>query len=216
MSKTESSERLRVAGLRPDREAGAWSFALAPGGAVWIPDDGDSGRAWLDWLTGIEPPPAGSVFWKGQEWRERGPDAAAAERGRIGCLYATGGLIVNLDMDENVWLPARMHDRKDAAETIEQWARFFDCWPLPAERAPAVAEKRRRRILWTRAFAGRPELLVLEQPLRHAAEEDREALLEGVRRLRAEGGAVAWIAPAPDETLRAALDPLVLARPKNE
>ena len=109
----ESSELIRAEAVRGAAPGPAWSFALAPGAALWIPDGEDAGLAWLDWLTGIEPPPHGQVFWKGVEWRDRGPAAAAAERGRLGCVFAAGGLLANLDMDENVWLPARMHRREE-------------------------------------------------------------------------------------------------------
>lgn len=213
MTDLTSSERIRVesAGAGPEE---VWSFVLGPGGAVWIPEDRDPGGRWLDWLTGIEPPPAGEVFWKGVEWRRRGPDEAAAERGRIGCVFAQGGLVANLDMDENVWLPAKMHRRENAEEEIGEWARFFGCWPLPPLRAPAVAERLRRRILWTRAFAGRPEALVLERPLLDAAPEDRERFLEGVRRIREDGCAVVWLDRQVKDDVRAALEPLAKAEPR--
>ena len=89
----ESSELIRAEAVRGAAPGPAWSFALAPGAALWIPDGEDAGLAWLDWLTGIEPPPHGQVFWKGVEWRDRGPAAAAAERGRLGCVFAAGGLL---------------------------------------------------------------------------------------------------------------------------
>ena len=125
MGESESSELIRVEAVRGGASEPAWSFAVPRGGAVWIPDELDSQLAWLDWLTGIEAPPAGNVFWKGREWREWCPDEASTERGRIGCVFSAGGLLANLDMDENVWLPARMHRREGAAEEIERWARYF-------------------------------------------------------------------------------------------
>lgn len=213
MDEQESSELIRVAAVQGTSPGPAWSFAVSRGGALWIPDGEDSGMAWLDWLTGIEPPPAGQAFWKGVEWRERDPDGASAERGRMGCVFASGGLVVNLDMDENVWLPARMHRREGAAEAIERWARFFGCWPLPQERASMLRERDRRRILWTRAFSGDPEALVLEQPLQGATAEDRAVLLAAVKQVRGAGAAVVWLAEFLDAETRAALEPLACAAP---
>lgn len=214
MDAKEASELIRVSALKGAPAGPAWSFAVSRGGALWIPDDGDSGMAWLDWLTGIEPPPEGQVFWKGVEWRDRAPDEASAERGRMGCVFASGGLVMNLDMDENVWLPARMHRREGAAESIERWARFFECWPLPPERAPAVRERDRRRLLWTRAFAGNPAALVLDQPLRETFAEDRAALLEAIRQVRQDGCAVVWLDLHLKAETRAALEPLACAAPE--
>ena len=214
MDEKESSDLIRVGAVRGAAPGPAWSFAVPRGGAIWIPDGEDSGLAWLDWLTGIEPPPTGDVFWKGGEWRARGPDEAAAERGRMGCVFAAGGVVMNLDMDENVWLPARMHRREGTEEAIEKWARFFRCWPLPAERAPAVRERDRRRLLWTRALAGSPEALILERPLREAPAEDRALFLKAVRQARAEGCAVVWLDETVDAETRAALAPLGCAAPE--
>ena len=214
MDEQDSSDLIRAAAVRGDAPGPAWSFAVPRGGALWIPDDEDAGRPWLDWLTGIAPPPAGEMFWKGVEWRARGPDEAAAERGRLGCVFAAGGVVMNLDMDENVWLPARMHRRAEAAESIEKWARFFGCWPLPPERAPAVRERDRRRLLWTRALAGSPEALILERPLHEAPAEDRSLFLKAVRQARAEGCAVVWLDETVDAETRAALAPLGCAAPE--
>lgn len=202
-----------VAGMSPGP---VWSFSVARGGAAWIPDERDSQVAWLDWLTGIAPPPAGRVFWKGVEWSERSPDDAAAERGCMGCVFAQGGVVVNLDMDENVWLPARMHRRADAAESIEHWARFFGCWPLPQERAPAVRERDRRRILWTRAFAGNPEAVVLDHPLHGAPEADHALLRSALVEVRAAGCAVIWLGEKVDAQTRAALEPLADIAPESK
>ena len=204
---------IRVVNVTAEPGGGGWSFSVRPGEAVWIREEREVGRKWLDWLTGIEPPSSGAVEWKDVEWRLRSADEAAGQRGRIGCVLAGGGLLANLDMDENVWLPAQMHRREKAAEEIEKWARYFGCWPLPQERAPAVAEGRRRRILWTRAFAGRPEALVLERPLLDAGADDRDLLLRAVGQIRDTGCAIVWLDQQLRDEVRAALEPLVLAVP---
>lgn len=215
MDEPTTSARIRAEAVQGPQRGPAWTFAVPAGGVLWIPDEEDSGMCWLDWLTGIEPPPAGRVLWKDVEWRDRDPDDAAAERGRMGCTFASGGLVVNLDMDENVWLPARMHHRAEAAEAIERWARFFGCWPLPSERASLLRERDRRRILWTRAFSGDPEALVLEQPLQGASADDRALLLSAVKQVRAAGGAVVWVAESMDAETQAALEPVLRAAPEN-
>lgn len=216
MDGKESSELIRVEAVQGGVPGPAWTFAIPPGGALWIPDGEDSGRAWLDWLTGIEPPPAGKVFWKGVEWRNRDPDEAATERGRMGCVFAAGGFVMNLDMDENVWLPLRTHRREGAEASIERWARHFECWPLPQERVPTVRERNRRGLLWTRAFSGNPEALVLERPLREASAEERSLFLEAVGQVRAAGGAVVWLEESLDAETRAALAPLTCAAPETK
>ncbi len=208
---SNAAERVALEARGVARGGAVWSFALRAGGAVWIPNDDAPEGEWLDWLTGIEWPGEGEVFWQGGEWRQLGAAAAARERGRIGCVFADGGLVANLDMDENVWLPARIHRWEGAGGQIEEWARFFGCWPLSSERAPVVGERLRRRLLWTRAFAGRPAALILEHPLVEASAEDCELLFEGIRRAREWGCAVVWLDRELPEETRAALAPLTRA-----
>ena len=93
MGENESSELIRAEAVQGASRGPAWNFSVPRGGALWIPDGGDSEMAWLDWLTGIEPPPSGRMFWKGVEWRDRGADESSAERSRMGCTFAAGGLL---------------------------------------------------------------------------------------------------------------------------
>ncbi len=214
MSEQKSNELIRVAAVHRTPSGPAWSFTVSPGEALWISDAHDSEMAWLNWLSGIEPPPRGEVFWKGVEWHEWSADKASEERGRMGCVFAAGGAVVNLDMDENVWLPSRMHRREGAEEAIEQWARFFGCWPLPQVRASTLSERERRRILWVRAFSGNPEVLILERPLRELRAEDGELFLEAVKKMRTAGCAVVWLDETLADNIRMALEPLVCAAPE--
>ena len=198
---------LEVRALRPVPGGPSWNFVLSPGSAVFLEESADALPAdaprWLDLLLGLVVPEddgAGAVFWRGRPWAEIPPDDASAARGECGVVPAGGGLLTNLDMDENVWLPALWHRREDAESDIAEWAAFFGCAPLPQARAHAVAPGIRRRIAWTRAFAGRPALLVLEDAAEGAAPDARRLLLDACRRKLSEGAAIAWIAPtlAPD------------------
>lgn len=213
MTGNPNSDLWRVAGIRA-RQGPVWNFSVAAGTAVWIPDSDDDGLDWLDWLLGLTAPPEGTVHWQGRDWQAYSPDAAGAARGTIGCVLTTGGALANLDMDENVWLPARIHRRPDAAAEIETWARRFRCWPLPARRPAVVRERERQRLLWTRAFAGRPLALVLERPLRNMPEEDRRLFLAAVADVRAAGCAVVWLEETLAEDVRAALAPLTVITPE--
>ena len=216
MSEEKDNARIQVVGVHPLSSEVKWTFSAQPGEALWIQDERDSQAQWLNWLTGIEPPLRGQVLWKGMDWRERSPDEASEERGKIGCVFATGGLVVNLDMDENVWLPALIHRREGAETAIEKWARFFGAWPLQQVRASTLSERIRRRILWVRAFSGNPDALILERPMLDMLEEDRKLFLEAVRQVRAEGCVVVWL----DEALRAdtstAMEPLICVTPDTD
>jgi ABC-type lipoprotein export system ATPase subunit len=214
MNNSMVDKGFRVEGLQLRPSGPVWTFAVSPGEAIWIKEARDSEARWLDWLTGIEAPPIGQVCWDGVEWRERSPDEASEERGRLGCVFAAGGLVINLDMDENVRLPSLMHRREDAEEAIEKWARFFRCWPLPQARASTLPERMRRRILWARAFSGNPAALILERPMLDMLDEGRKLFLDAVRQVRAAGCVVVWLDEALRAETTAALEPLVCVTPE--
>ena len=73
MGEARDNELVRVDGVR-GAAGGGWTWRLGAGGALWIADGRDSQMEWLDWRPGISPPPVGEIFWKGVEWRRRGPD----------------------------------------------------------------------------------------------------------------------------------------------
>lgn len=223
MSPSPSSPHpiLSARGLRRAAGLPAVDFDLRPGTAVFLEEHADTlapgTPRWLDLLLGLEIPDpggCGEVLWRGTPWATIPPDAAATARGECGVVPAGGGLLTNLDMDENAWLPALWHRREDAEADIAGWAAFFGCFPLPQARAHAVAPGIRRRIAWTRAFAGRPALLVLEDAAAGASPDDRRLLLDACRRKLAEGCAIVWIAPALDPDAKTALSPFSVSEPR--
>jgi ABC-type lipoprotein export system ATPase subunit len=192
----------------------AVDFDLYPGTAVFLEESADALEAgtprWLDLLLGLEipdPGECGKALWRGRPWATLPPDNAASARGEFGTVPAGGGLLMNLDMDENVWLPALWHRRAGAAADIAEWAAFFRCAPLPAERAPALSPGVRRRIAWTRAFAGHPAGILLEDAAAGAPDADRSLLLDACRRKLADGCAIVWIASSLDPDASGALSP---------
>lgn len=200
-------------GMRPAPGAPARDFDLRPGTAIYLEESVDirapGASRWLDLLLGLEIPDSdeyGEVLWRGRPWAEIPPDAASAARGECGVVPAGGGLLTNLDMDENAWLPALWHRRANAEEELAQWATFFGCSPMPQARAHAVAPGIRRRIAWTRAFAGRPALLILEDAAEGSSPADQKLLLDACRRKLAESAAIVWIASSLDSGVAEALN----------
>lgn len=207
---------LSARALRKAPGAPAFDFDLRPGGAIYLEESADAlldGSArWLDLLLGLEIPPpdeCGQAIWRGRPWATLSPDDAASARGEFGPVPSGGGLLMNLDMDENVWLPVLWHRRAGEAADIAKWAAAFRCAPLPSERAISVSPGMRRRIAWTRAFAGRPAALVLEDAAGGAPPAERALLLDACRAKLAEGCAIVWIAPSLDPDVAASLSPLV-------
>ena len=203
---------LSAHGLRLAPGAPARDFDLRPGTAVFLEESPDTlapaAPRWLDLLLGLEipdPDECGEVLWRGRPWAEIPPDDASAARGECGVVPSGGGLLPNLDLDETAWRPALWHRRPDAEASLAEWSAFFGCSPMPQARAHAVAPGIRRRIAWTRAFAGTPAVLVLENPTDSVSPAERDLLLSACRRKLSEGCAIAWIAPSLDPDVAAAL-----------
>lgn len=174
------------------------TLVLRPSELVCVRVGGRVGRFVLaDVAEGLLAPEEGVVEFLGEDWRALPPDRAARARARIGRVFESHGWLSNLDMDENITLPQRVHARRPPAEILaeaEALARSFGLPGLPPVRPSTMNGSELRRCEWVRAFAGHPDLVLLEDPLLEAGAEYRPALLAAVRALRARGGAGLWIA----------------------
>lgn len=188
-----SVELLRVENLRvpsaPDSTV--WNFSIHAGGALWLPVI-PGGVSWLDVLLGLQEPEEGRVWWQGRDWRTLRPWEAEAARAEIGIIWKSGGVLSNLDVDENVWLPLSYH-RKNAAARVEKWARYFGVWPLPSIRYWNAGDRVGRAALWVRGLATAEKMLMLDRPCMDCPEEERELLFSAVRDIHAAGVAVVWM-----------------------
>lgn len=124
-----------------------------------------------DIVSGIHLADEGRASFDGLDWKTAPPDAASRARARIGRVFDSTAIhwLSNLDLDENLTLPHRFHHGPIAADMfsrLEELATLAQCWPLPATR-PAITPKNvLRRAEWVRAFLSKPDLLILERPLR--------------------------------------------------
>lgn len=76
-----------------------------------------------------------------------------------------------------------------------------------------MASGLRRRIAWTRAFAGYPSVIFLEDAGGGASADDRRRLLDACRIKLAEGCAIVWIAPVLEPDAAEALSPFPVSNP---
>ncbi|MCB9899677.1 MAG: hypothetical protein H6825_16850 [Planctomycetes bacterium] len=193
-------------------------LALAAGELALLRVPSRSSRLPLaDAAQGLVRPRAGRVLFEGRPWHERRPSETIAARARIGRVYEGAEWVSNLDLDENVILPACHHTRRGEEEIVAEalaLARSFQLEELPAVRRPLASRVDLRALALVRALLGAPRLLLLERPLRDGAHALLAAgLAEGLRRAREGGAAVLWTTdssavwqdPAWEPTLRLAL-----------
>lgn len=187
------------------------TFALAEGDLMLLRvRAGQEPTPVADLAQGVWPPVAGVVTFLGEDWQALGPDRAAAQRSRIGRVYAAGSWLSNLDVDENITLAQRYHtDRTEAAilEEARALAESFGLGELPSARPHAVPRDALRRAQWVRAFLGGPRLLLFDPVIRDEDAQGVDLLLAKVAEARKGGAAVVWVTADAADWTDARLNP---------
>lgn len=120
-------------------------------------------------LAGLTKPLHGRYSLYGQDMTQRFGDEFLPCRLRIGMVFDDARLFNHLTIAENVALPVRYHNDLHAAEAGE-WVKAVlkatDIAEFASNTPSVLARNWRRRAALARALALRPELLLLENPLR--------------------------------------------------
>ena len=190
-------EQVRVSGEAAGVSGAPVTLAVAPGELVLVRGaDLEGLTRFADLIEGLCVPASGRVSCLGVDWADCDPDRAASTRGRIGRVFAAGGWVSNLDVDENIGLRLRHHTRR-SDDDIEQeaigWASRFGFTELPRVRPSLLRADSRRRAEWVRAFLGSPALIMLEEPMAGVYDQYQSALLTAVAEVRTRGTAVVWL-----------------------
>ncbi|MFT5239139.1 MAG: ABC-type ATPase involved in cell division [Candidatus Promineifilaceae bacterium] len=151
-----------------------------------------------DLVMGMLTPDKGVVRFKDTAWASMSASDTLAARATIGRVFSAGAWVSNLDMDENILLRCR-HHRSDIDDQVSirvrALAERFSVSDIFGQRPAWVSRSAGKRAQWVRALAGRPALLVLEQPLHDVEDRFKEAFLETLEEVRADGTAVLWVGP---------------------
>jgi putative ABC transport system ATP-binding protein len=120
-------------------------------------------------LAGLTKPVAGSFTLFGQDMTQHFGDEFLPCRLRMGMVFDDARLFNHLTVGENVALPARYHNDLHADE-IESWIKPLlkatDIAEFASNTPGVLSRSWRRRTALARALALRPEVLLLENPLR--------------------------------------------------
>ena len=156
-----------------DIEAGSLVGLLGPNGA---------GKSTLiSLLVGLRRPDEGTVELFGGSPRE------AANRRRLGMTPQETGLPATLRVGEVLDFVSRHYPMPlPAGELLER----FGLAGLEKRQTGGLSGGQKRRLAVALAFAGRPRLVVLDEPTTGLDVEGRRALWDGVRAFHAEGGTV--------------------------
>jgi len=160
-------------GVSLDVPAGQLLGLLGPNGA--------GKTTLLQLFAGLRRPTSGTVELFGGDTRD------AARRRRLGCTPQETGLPPTLRVHEIVEFVAGHFDHPvPTGELLEQ----FGLTGLERRQSGGLSGGQKRRLAVAVAFAGRPDLVLLDEPTTGLDVEARHALWDAVRRYHQEGGTV--------------------------
>jgi ABC-type transporter Mla maintaining outer membrane lipid asymmetry ATPase subunit MlaF len=163
------------------------NWSAAPGEFWVIGGLQQSGKTDLLMTTaGLLPPVAGSYRLFGYETRLF-EEAELAIRLRLGFVFEGGNLFNHLTIAENVAFPLRYHKNltpEKAAPIVEGLLELLELMPLAGSTPAHVAAGWRQRAALARALILKPEVLLLDNPLRGLAGRHWEWWTQFLEQLR--------------------------------
>jgi len=132
-------------------------------------------------ISGLEPPDAGHVLIDGADQARVPP----ARRG-VAMVFQSFALFPHLDVERNIGfgLPARGTAGAEARERIRATAQALGLGELLGRRPSELSGGERQRVALARALAGRPRLLLLDEPMSNLDAPLRVSTRAEIRRLQ--------------------------------
>ncbi len=186
-------------------------FEVGSGEVVALLGENGAGKSTLvEILSGMLSPDAGSMSIEGRAFCPGDP-RAARERG-VGVVHQHFQLVEAFTVAENLRLATGF-----GADLMRPLARRMEDevgLPLPPLEQPvqSLGVGERQRVEIAKALAGRPRLLLLDEPTAVLTPGEADALFAGIRKLVDRGAAVVFITHRLDEVARAADRVVVLSR----
>ncbi|MFP4606908.1 MAG: ABC transporter ATP-binding protein [Thiohalospira sp.] len=184
------------------------SATLAPGSITALVGPSGCGKSTLlNLIAGIDPPDGGSITIGGTDLT--GLDETARTRFRrrhIGLVFQFFNLLPTLTVAENVLLPQRLDGRDDEAMAERARVLLSDLglagregeWP------EHLSGGEQQRVAIARALAGRPRLLLADEPTGNLDGETAEAVADSLVALAERDGVTVLLVTHSDELARRA------------
>jgi putative ABC transport system ATP-binding protein len=141
-------------------------LAVGDGEFLAILGPSGSGKSTLlGLMAGLDRPSEGEVLVDGIRLDTLSEDALARLRRRsIGFVFQSFQLLPNFTARENVLLPLELQDRPDAARRADELLEAVELGERSHHYPRQLSGGEQQRVALARAFAGRPSLLLADEP----------------------------------------------------
>ena len=148
----------------------------------------------LTMLAGFEQPSAGRIFVGAEDITN-----VAVEKRGIGMVFQNYALFPNMTVGENIGFPLKVR-RLPAAEIADRVKRALSMVRLEglADRRPQqLSGGQQQRVAVARALAGRPAILLADEPTGNLDSRNGEAVMNLLRELHREGATICMVTHDP-------------------
>jgi putative ABC transport system ATP-binding protein len=187
-----------AAGTRLFRRCGGGSFTLDRGQLVALRGRSGSGKTTLlNIIGGLDDPTAGSVWVDGREVnRMTERERLAMRRERVAFIFQAFGLVPMLSAAENVGIPLRIAGLRprERRERVAARLALTGLSSHAAHRPDELSGGQQQRVAIARALAGRPSLLIADEPTSQLDLENGRQIMELLLSLVRSEGVTALVA----------------------
>ncbi|MEM6727308.1 MAG: ABC transporter ATP-binding protein [Pseudomonadota bacterium] len=173
----------------PLRVLGGVSLALEAGQTLALTGESGSGKSTLlHIIGGLERADAGSVMLAGQEIVGRADaDLAALRRTEIGVIFQQFNLIPSLTIEDNLSFHARLGGPLDAP-WLARLTKGLGLSGLTSRYPEQLSGGQQQRVAIGRALAGRPKLILADEPTGNLDEASGDKVMELMLELARDAG----------------------------
>ena len=166
------------------------SFSVGQGEAVAVVGASGSGKSTLlGLLAGLDTPSSGTVWVAGEDFSALDEDDRAGLRGRLmGFVFQSFQLLPALTALENVMLPLELAGDQTAREVALEWLDRVGLASRVKHYPKHLSGGEQQRVALARAFAGRPALLLADEPTGNLDATTGAAIIDLMFTLNAEQG----------------------------
>jgi putative ABC transport system ATP-binding protein len=166
------------------------SFSVGQGEAIAVVGASGSGKSTLlGLLAGLDTPSAGTVCVAGEDLFALAEDDRAALRGRLmGFVFQSFQLLPSLTALENVMLPLELSHAKASADEAAMWLDKVGLSKRQKHYPKHLSGGEQQRVALARAFAGRPALLLADEPTGNLDATTGAGVIDLMFRLNADQG----------------------------